>query len=70
MKRPRTQDRLTESEASALRSFVERVGEQSAVTALPLNVATLARAMARLPIQRPTAHLIRLRLPELRRSAA
>lgn len=70
MRAPHAPDRLTETEAAELCSYVETVGEREAAQELGVTSATLARGMARLWIQRSTAQVFRLRLPELRRPAA
>ncbi len=59
---PRTPapERLTESESRQLADYVTRVGERAAIAELALCDATVARAIARLPIQRPTASLLRM----------
>ena len=62
MSRSQAPDRLTGAESKKLAAYVERVGERSALAELALCDATLARAIARFPIQRPTAALLRMHL--------
>lgn len=62
MSRPSAPARLTETEARELAAYVAQLGERRALRELGLCDATVARAIARLPIQRPTAALLRIRL--------
>jgi hypothetical protein len=55
MSRSHAPERLTRAESQSLADYVERVGERAALAELALCDATVARAIARLPIQRPTA---------------
>ena len=53
---------LTENEVRSIRALVAREGEREAAEALQVSRNSLQRLMARLPSQRGTVALVRLRL--------
>lgn len=63
-------DGLTAKELEELKGYIDKLGERKVRQHVGLSAATLARTVARLPVQRGSVAMVRHGLEELRGTEA